>query len=96
MPLYVVSSLPHVPQSLRPVGDQELLDEVLGDGVHVLRPLYPSAKDLLVDTKGIVVEEWREASQHLVDQHPERPPVHCFIVSFALNYFWRQILGRAA
>lgn len=96
MPLDVISPLPHIPQSFRPVSDQKLLDQVLGDRVHVLGPLYPPAEYLLVNSERIVVEERWKPSQHLVNQNPERPPIHRFIVSFALDYFWRQVLGRPA
>lgn len=59
-------------------------------------PFYPAAQYLLVDAKGIVIEKWRKTGQHFVNQNTERPPVNCLIVSFALNYFWRQIFWCAA
>lgn len=59
-------------------------------------PFYPAAQYLLVDAKGIVIKKWRKTGQHFVDQNTERPPVNCLIVSFALNYFWRQIFWCAA
>lgn len=59
-------------------------------------PFYPAAQYLLVDAKRIVIEKWRKTGQHFVDQNTKRPPVNRFIVSFALNYFWRQIFWCAA
>ena len=54
--------------------DEELLDEILGHWVDVSRPVYLPAQDLLVDPKGVVVEEGRVARQHLVQEDPQGPP----------------------
>lgn len=96
MSLHVVGSLSHISQPFRSIGDQKLLDEIFGDRVHMLWPLYPTAQYLLVDAKRVVIEKWRKPGQHFVDQNSERPPVYRLIVSFALNYLWCQILRRAA
>ena len=81
MSFYILSSILHVAQPLGSVLHQELLDQILGHGVNVTRPLDLAAEDLLVDAEWIVVEEWRVASQHLVDQNPQGPPVHCLVVT---------------
>lgn len=51
----------HIPQALCAILSEQLLDEVLGGGLQVPRPLHPPAQDLLVDAEGVVVKEGRVA-----------------------------------
>lgn len=57
-------------------------------------------QDLLVNSKGVVVEKWRIPahtlaenhkahlpSKHLKNQYPQRPPIGSFPVSLALDDF---------
>lgn len=44
------------------------------------RPHLPR-NNLLVDLNGLVSEEWWVASSHLVDENPQGPPVHSFVVA---------------
>lgn len=96
MSLDVLGPLPHVTEPLRPVGNEQFLDQVFGDGIHVLWPLDSSAQYLLVYPEGVVVEEGRESGQHLVYQNPQSPPVNSLVVTLALDDLWRQVFGRSA
>ena len=51
---------------------------------------------LLIDSKGVVVEEWWVTRQHFVDQDPQGPPIHSLIVALALDDFGGQIFGGPA
>ena len=77
----VLSAVLHVAEPLGPVLHQELLDQVLRHGVDVPGPVDLAAEDLLVDPEGIVVEEGRISSQHLVDEYAQGPPVDCLVVT---------------
>ena len=37
-------------------------------------------KDLLIEAKGVGVEEGRVADKHLVEENAKRPPVDCLVV----------------
>lgn len=68
MPFDVVRSVLHVAHSLRAIGNEQLLDQILSDRIHVPRPVDLAAQDFLVDAKRIVVVEWRIADEHFVDE----------------------------
>ena len=40
-----------------------------------------SRDDLLVDLNGLVSKEWGITCGHLVYEHPQSPPVDCFIIT---------------
>ena len=42
---------------------------------------YPAGDNFLVDLDRLVGKERRVAGCHLIHQHPESPPVHCFVVT---------------
>ena len=81
----------HVSKPLGSVVDQQPLDQVLRALLHVLRPLELAGEDLLVDAEGVVVEEGRVARKHLVDQDPQRPPVHCLVVALKYMCLYKNI-----
>lgn len=62
----------HVAETLGAILHEQLLDEVLGDGVHVPRPVDLAGEDLLVDAERVVVEERRVPGEHFVNQNPCR------------------------
>ena len=102
MLLDVLCTCLHVPQPFGSVVDQQSLDQVLRVLLHVLRPLELAGEDLLVDAEGVVVEEGRVAGEHLVDQDPKGPPVHCLVVAlkcrllqFCPNVFTRKVLFKS-
>merc|ERR1712008_252365 len=69
VPLDVLCPGLHVPQPLRPVDHQQLLDQVLSQVVYGLWPLDFTTKDLLINSKGVVVEKWGKTCKHLIDQY---------------------------
>ena len=81
MSFYIFCPIFHVSKTFCSVLDKKLLNEIFGYGVHVSRPVYFAAQDLLVDAEGVVVEEGRVAGQHLVHEDAQRPPVHRLVVA---------------
>ena len=81
MSFYIFCPIFHVSKTFCSVLDKKLLNEIFGYGVHVSRPVYFAAEDLLVDAEGVVVEEGRVAGQHLVHEDTQRPPVHRLVVA---------------
>ena len=81
MSFYIFCPIFHVSKTFCSVLDKKLLNEIFGYGVHVSRPVYFAAEDLLVDAEGVVVEEGRVAGQHLVHEDAQRPPVHRLVVA---------------
>ena len=57
----------HISQPFRAILYEQLLDEVFGYRIHVLRPLNLAAENLFVDAERIVIVEWREAGEHFVN-----------------------------
>ena len=92
MILHILCFSFHAPQPSSPVLHQQLLNEVLGHLVHVLRPLYPTSKNLLINDKSIVITERRISCQHLIDEDPQCPPVHSLVVALGLDDLWSQVL----
>ena len=41
------------------VSNEQFLDEVFGGGVHLTWPLHFTLEDLLVNTKWMLIKEWR-------------------------------------
>ena len=68
--LDILGAVLHVSQSFGSILNEQLLDQILGDGIHVTWPFNFTGQDLLVDTERVVVEKWRVTGQHLVDQDP--------------------------
>ena len=62
--------------SLSPVCDEKLPDEVFCEVLDDARPLHLPAENLLVDAERVVRVEGGEAGQHLINEDPQRPPVH--------------------
>jgi hypothetical protein len=84
--LDVLRSVLHVAQSFGSILNEQLLDQILGDGIHVSGPFNFTGQDLLVDAERVVVEKWRVTGQHLVDQDPcSRQKRKCFNVRTARN-----------
>lgn len=52
-----------------------------GEGTLSDARLYLSRDNLLINMDRLVSEEGWVASCHLIDQHPQSPPVHCFVVA---------------
>ena len=64
--------------------------------VEISWELNLSFKDLLVDSHGIVIVERVDASEHLVRQDSEGPPVDGLTVTFVQQHFGSEVLGRTA
>lgn len=64
--------------------------------VEPLREVQLPLQDVLVDHQRVVVGEGVDPRNHLVDQHPQRPPVHRLTVALVLQDLGRQVLGRPA
>ena len=84
--LHILCSVLHITEPLGAVLHQELLDEIFRHRVNMSRPFDLPAKNLLVDPERVVVEEWRVSGQHLVDQDPQRPPVHRPVVTLNMLF----------
>jgi len=84
--LDILGAVLHVAQSFGSILNEQLLDQILGDGIHVTWPFNFTGQDLLVDTERVVIEKWRVTGQHLVDQDPcSQQKVKCFNVHTARN-----------
>lgn len=59
----------HIAQTLGSVQHQQLLDEILRDGVHVPRPFNLATENFFINPERIVIVEWRIADDHLVDEY---------------------------
>lgn len=90
MSFYIFCPIFHVSKTFCSVLDKKLLNEIFGYGVHVSRPVYFAAEDLLVDAEGVVVEEGRVAGQHLVHEDAQRPPVHRLVVALQQRGFFKK------
>lgn len=44
----------------------------------------------------VLVKEWRDADQHLVEEDAECPPIDSLVMSFARDHLGRKVLGSAA
>mmetsp|Transcript_48182 Transcript_48182/g.75254 ORF Transcript_48182/g.75254 Transcript_48182/m.75254 type:complete len:297 (+) Transcript_48182:313-1203(+) len=81
-----------VTQTTGQVSCQELGDEVPGLLLDVPGVLNLPSQDTLVQLHTVVRIEGRVASQHLVNQDPQRPPVHSLSVAFVQDDLWSQVL----
>ena len=64
--------------------------------VEVARELDLALQNLLIDGHGVIIIEWVDASDHLVGQDAEGPPVDGLAVAFVEQHLWGEVLGRAA
>ena len=71
-------------------------DKIFDIWLQSSRPVDFSTEYLFVDSKGIIVKEWRISGQHFIDEYPECPPVNGETVTFALDDLGCEILGGAA
>ena len=53
-------------------------------------------KDLLVDGHGVVVIEWVDASEHLISQDSEGPPIDGLTVTFVEEHLGSEVLWSTA
>ena len=82
--------------SERAVGAQERSDQVACLRLNVRRELVVAVHDLLVDADRVVIVEGRIASEHLINEDAQRPPVDALAVALRLDDLGRQVLGGAA
>ncbi len=47
---------------------------------------HPSRDNFLIDLDGLVREEGRVSSRHLVHEHAQRPPVHGLVVALSTKF----------
>ena len=57
--------------------------------------LYLAFEDLLINNHWVIVIEGVDASNHLIGQNAQSPPVDRLSVSLIQKHFRRQILGRS-
>jgi hypothetical protein len=112
MVLDILRTTMEISQSLSQVGCDETLKQILGVRMNIRRILYSALENVLVDFHGRpTIPEWGEATKHLEDQYPQRPPakmsersapakvfylpVDRLVVSFARHNFWSQIVWRS-
>lgn len=69
VPSNVLGAVFHVAQTLRSVGHQQLLHQILGDRIHETRPFVFAVQDFLINAERVVRIEWRVSDQHFVDQY---------------------------
>ena len=48
-------------------------------------------ENLAVHLVCVLIVEWWQTSQHLVEQHAKRPPIHCLGVALAVQKFRRKV-----
>lgn len=60
------------------------------------RAPVPAGDDFLIDLHLVLGVEGRMAGGHLVQEHPERPPVHGAAVALGEDDLGREVLGCAA
>ena len=51
-------------------------------------------ENLAIHLVGVLIVEWWQASQHLVQENAEGPPIDRLGVAAASEEFWGKILGR--
>lgn len=64
--------------------------------VEIARELNLALEDLLVDSHRVVIVERIDASQHLVRENAQRPPVDWLTVALVEEHLGRQVLRRPA
>ena len=84
-----------VSQPLVALTDQELLHEVLDDGVDVDRPPHLAQQDALVEGE-LVPGEGRAASEELVCEDTQGPPVHAFLMAGLQDDLGRHVVRGPA
>jgi hypothetical protein len=52
-------------------------------------------QDLAVHFVGVLIVEWRQACQHLIEQDTESPPIHSLGVAVAKEKFWGEVFGSS-
>ena len=87
--LHVRRPVLQVPVSPRQVYLQQILQKILEVLVEEGRTAVLARGYLLVDLHGIVRVERRVARVHLVDEHPEAPPVDVLSVTLGQDYLRR-------
>ncbi len=77
---------------------EQLRQEISGHGRHhvFVWEVERFVQDLAIHVVDhLVVERW-QASQHLVEQHPEGPPVNGLIVVLGEQQLWSEVFGCSA
>ena len=77
---------------------QKLCEQVFGRGGHDLRAgeMQRFREDLAVHLVGVFVVVRRQARQHFVEEHAQRPPVDGFGVALPEQEFGGEVFGGAA
>lgn len=96
MVLDILGSSSQVAQSPCPIDHQQSLDQILGRAIKMARTPDLARQYPFVRSQVRVVVKRRVPSQHLKDQHAQRPPVRRLPVPFALDDLRRKVLWRAA
>ena len=93
---YLVGSADRAAHSQTTVSAQEAPDKITSFGLNVRREFVVAVHNLLINAERIIVIEWRIASEHLENEYSKCPPVNIFIMTFALDNLWCQILWGSA
>mmetsp|Transcript_7297 Transcript_7297/g.8755 ORF Transcript_7297/g.8755 Transcript_7297/m.8755 type:complete len:303 (+) Transcript_7297:131-1039(+) len=93
--LNVLSSIFKIADPLCSVCSQKFADQVARVGFKMAWTVVLAGQDLLVDSKGALVIEWRIPCEHLIDNDTQSPPVYRLIVALALDDLRRKVLGSS-
>mmetsp|Transcript_22723 Transcript_22723/g.77302 ORF Transcript_22723/g.77302 Transcript_22723/m.77302 type:complete len:322 (+) Transcript_22723:16-981(+) len=96
--LHVAGACAAAPEADVDVANQQLLDDVPRLRGEARRGAVPELQDVGVDllVRRVLVAERRHARAHLVDEHPQRPPVDSLVVALAHDDLRGYVVGGAA